>query len=97
MFSGNLYSFQKGIGILDLLKAATKSIDDGKEYVVEVDIKSYFENINHDVLEKQLLSIFQDKNFVDLIMIFHKCSIIKDGLTRKNKKGLITGSSLGPI
>ncbi|WP_296883666.1 CRISPR-associated endonuclease Cas1 [Thomasclavelia sp.] len=97
MFSGNLYSFQKGIGILDLLKEATISIDDGKEYVVEVDIKSYFENINHDVLEKQLLSIFQDKNFVDLIMIFHKCSIIKDGLTRKNKKGLITGSSLGPI
>ena len=96
-FIGNLYSFNKNVGILDLLKEAVRCISDGCEYVVEVDIRSYFENIRLDLLERQLLLYFKDSKFVELVLRFHRCLIINDGVTRRNVKGLITGSSLGPI
>ena len=96
-FIGNLYSFKKNVGILDLLKEAVRCIRDGYEYVVEVDIRSYFENIRLDLLERQLLLYFKDSKFVELVLRFNRCLIINDGVTRRNVKGLITGSSLGPI
>ena len=96
-FIGNLYSFKKNVGILDLLKEAVRCISDGCEYVVEVDIRSYFENIRLDLLERQLLLYFKDSKFVELVLRFQRCLIINDGVTRRNVKGLITGSSLGPI
>lgn len=68
-----------------------RCISDGYEYVVEVDIRSYFENIRLDLLERQLLLYFKDSKFIELVLRFHRCLIINDGVTRRNVKGLITG------
>lgn len=48
----SLYSFayQTGKGIDDAVVCAAKYIESGKEYVVQIDIKDFFENISHEKL-----------------------------------------------
>ena len=46
----NNYSFRKGKGTIDIIRRGLELIEEGYEYIVEIDIKIYFENIDHGLL-----------------------------------------------
>lgn len=93
----NNYSFRKGKGTIDVIRKGLELIAKGYEYIVEIDIKKYFENIDHDLLSKILFDVIDDKVLVSLIMKYQKCLIQKDGKIKRKNKGLITGSSINPV
>lgn len=93
----NNYSFRKGKGTIDIIRRGLELIEEGYEYIVEIDIKKYFENIDHGLLSKILFDVLNDKVLVSLIMKYQSCLIQKDGKVKRKNKGLITGSSISPV
>lgn len=93
----NNYSFRKGKGTIDVIRKGIELIEEGHEYIVEIDIKKYFENIDHGLLSKILFDVLDDKVLISLIMKYQSCLIQKDGNVKKKNKGLITGSSISPV
>lgn len=93
----NNYSFRKGKGTIDVIRKGIELIEEGHEYIVEIDIKKYFENIDHSLLSKILFDVIDDKVLISLIMKYQSCLIQKDGKIKRKNKGLITGSSISPV
>ena len=61
------------------LKELRKALqDDGYSYVVEAEIKGYFDNIDHDWLIKMLEQIVDDKAFVGLIRKWLKAGVLNE-------------------
>ena len=66
-------------------------------YVVEVDIKKFFDNISHYWLQRCLEDRISDKNFLWLIRRVLRAGIVKDGVTRSSKRGTPQGGVISPL
>lgn len=67
----------------------------GLHYVVDIDIKGFFDNINHGKLLKQIWSIgIRDKNLISVISKMLKANIIGEG---KMDKGTPQGGIISPL
>jgi group II intron reverse transcriptase/maturase len=66
-------------------------------YVVEADIRSFFDQVNHDWLLKFLGVRVGDKRVHRLIWRMLKGGIMEDGLTRASDEGTPQGGSLSPL
>ena len=68
-------------------------------YVVDIDIKGFFDNVNHGKLLKQLWSIgIKDKRVLAIISKMLKAEIVMpDGTIVQNEKGTPQGGILSPL
>ena len=74
------FGYRPGIGIRESRQALSKELQNGRyNYVVEADIKGYFENINHDWLKKMLSHRIDDEAFLRLIEKWLKAGILESG------------------
>lgn len=65
------------------------------EYVVDIDIKGFFDNVNHAKLIKQMWSLgIRDKNLLSIISKLLKAPIVGEGVP---KKGTPQGGILSPL
>lgn len=71
----------------------------GFHYVVDIDIKGFFDNVDHGKLLKQLWSLgIQDKQLICIISKMLKAPILMpDGKTSKPDKGTPQGGILSPL
>ena len=66
-------------------------------YVVDVDIKGFFDNVNHDWLIKFLEHDIEDKNFIRYVKRFLKAGIMEEGKYLESDKGTPQGGLISPI
>ena len=66
-------------------------------YIVEADIKGFFDNVNHEWLTKFLELTIKDKNFIRYIKRFLKAGIIEDLKYYESEKGTPQGGLISPI
>jgi len=67
-------------------------------YVVEADIKGFFNNIDHDILLEMISNRVDDKRFLRLIAKWLKAGILEeDGLIEYPENGTPQGGSISPI
>lgn len=68
-------------------------------YVVDIDIKGFFDNVSHSKLLKQMWSIgIRDKNLLSIISKMLKAPVeLNDGTRIKNDKGTPQGGVLSPL
>ena len=81
---------------------AVKIINDtimGKKagYVLEADIKGFFDNVDHEWLMKFLGNDIEDKNFLRYVKRFLIAGIMEDGEYRESEKGTPQGGLISPI
>ena len=70
----------------------------GYHYVVDVDIKGFFDNVNHGKLLKQIWALgIQDKNLLSLISKMLKAPIEENGKRTITDKGTPQGGVLSPL
>lgn len=71
----------------------------GLHFVVDVDIKSFFDNINHKKLIKQLIKIgIKDKKIISIIKAMLKTEVVlPNGEIVKPEKGTSQGGILSPL
>ena len=78
---------------------AMKSIQtwNGITWVIEGDIKAYFDNISHSILIGMLSKYIKDQQFIDLLWKFLRAGVKINGKFEKTKLGVPQGSLISPI
>ena len=66
-------------------------------YILEADIKSFFDNVNHNKLMEFLKYTIQDRNFLRYINRFLKSGVIENMKYYKTDKGTPQGGLISPI
>lgn len=96
-FSKNSHAFQQGKGIDSAVAGSAEYIKMGLEYVVEIDIEDFFENIHHLYLLSTIKSLVWDPILYNLLEKYINCYVESDCCIKKKKCGILQGSSLSPI
>ncbi len=66
-------------------------------YIVEADIKGFFNNIDHDLLLKMIEKRVDDKPFINLIRKWLKAGILDKGTVIHPATGTPQGGMVSPI
>lgn len=98
LLPNNFYGFRKGRNALQALSYLSKSIsisDLTRYYLLKIDIKKCFDNINHNYIIKNFPF---PKKYLKLLTRWLKCIKINlNGKKEKLTKGVCQGSILGPL
>lgn len=88
------YAYQTGKGVQSAVMQAAKYIEEGKIWVVELDIKNFFDNIDLTKIIDLLEYNVAKKEIISLIKKYLYCKVICDSDIKKKTKGLIQGARL---
>lgn len=92
------YGFRPKRSCHDALKALDKTVMTKPiNYVVEVDIKGFFDNVNHYWLQRCLEERIADRNLLWLVRKFLKAGVIEDGKKVATELGAPQGGVASPI
>lgn len=97
--SDRMYGFRPNRSCHDALRQISVDIEwNNTNYVVEADIRGYFDNINHEKLIECLQLYIKDPNVIRLVKRFLKAGIIiENGKYMENTSGTPQGSILSPV
>lgn len=96
-FSESSYGFRPNRNQHQAIQQSIKFYEQGYKVVVDCDLKSYFDTINHQKLMEYLKVFIQDKVILKLIWKFLKSGILENGLTKPTESGAPQGGVLSPI
>lgn len=96
-FSGYSYGYRPGRNAQQALRQASKYVTEGREVVVDMDMKSFFDEVNHDRLMYELSTKIGDKILLRLIRKYLQSGILLGGLISQRTKGTPQGSPLSPL
>jgi RNA-directed DNA polymerase len=96
-FAEHSYGFRPGKGCQDALRQVDKLLKTGYFYIVDADLKSYFDTIPHERLMERIKERIADGRVLNLIQSFLKARIL-DGLTDlESERGAPQGAVLSPL
>ncbi|CAI3250563.1 reverse transcriptase domain-containing protein [Enterococcus cecorum] len=72
-------------------------LNEGYEWVIDIDIEKYFDTVNHDKLISILIEKINDVPTLNLIRKFLRAGIMDDGLISESTMGVPQGGPLSPI
>ena len=96
IFEKESHAYQENKGITTAVESAKRYIENKKEFVVEIDVKNYFDEINIELMLSILRENITDKRVISLIEAYLFCTVISDGEIYKKEKGLVQGCSMSP-
>lgn len=92
------YGFRPERGCHDALKELNRIIMRQKvNYVVDADIRGFFDNVDHDWMMKFLRHRVTDTPMLQLIRRFLKAGILEDGQRRATEEGVPQGGTCSPL
>ena len=72
-------------------------LNEGCEWVIDLDIEKYFDTVNHDKLISILREKVKDDVTLHLVRSFLRAGIMEDGIIHRNEEGVPQGGPLSPI
>jgi len=96
-FSARSYGFRPGRNAQMALQQASEYVAEGRVVVVDMDMKSFFDEVNHDRLMYELSTKIGDKLLLRLIRKYLRSGILSGGLISQRTKGTPQGSPLSPL
>ena len=96
-FSENSYGFREGRNAHRAVEQAKKYLEEGKVWIVEMDLEKFFDRVNHDKLMGLLAKRIVDKRTLKLIRSYLNSGIMEGGLTSPRQEGTAQGSPLSPL
>lgn len=96
LFSENSHGFRPNRSCHTALQQITKTCN-GCSWVIEGDIKGFFDNIDHEILLEILSRKIDDGRFINLIRKFLKSGIMEEGLILNPITGTPQGGIISPL
>lgn len=96
-FSEHSYGFRPDRSAHDAMEEVLMHLNEGYEWVIDLDIEKYFDTVNHDRLISCIREKVNEKEVLHLIRRFLKGGIMEDGVIQKNEAGTPQGGPLSPI
>lgn len=96
-FSEHSYGFRPGRSCQQAIEEALVYLNEGYEWVIDLDIEKYFDTVNHDKLISILRKRINDAKTLRLVRQFLQAGVMEDGLISPSKEGVPQGGPLSPI
>lgn len=96
-FSEHSHGFRPGRRAHDAVRKARRYIQDGRRWVVDVDLERFFDRVNHDVLMARLSRHISDKSVLRLIRLYLEAGILVNGVKVDRHEGTPQGGPLSPL
>jgi len=97
VFSDNSFGFRPNRSAHDAIKRVTEFYNQGYHYVIDLDLKSYFDTVNHDLLMKFIKQYIDDEWLLRMIRKFLTSGVMDGKLFQKSEKGTPQGGNLSPL
>ena len=97
-FAEHSYGFRPGRGCKDALRRVQHLLDEGRTWIVDADLKSYFDTIPHEKLMKRVGERVADGRVLGLIQSYLKQGVM-DGLSwyEAGEEGTPQGAVISPL
>lgn len=96
-FSEHSHGFRPGRRAHNAVREAQQYIQDGKRWVVDVDLEKFFDRVNHDVLMGKLENRITDRRMLRIIRRYLGAGIMADGVVLERHEGTPQGGPLSPL
>jgi len=96
-FRPHSYGFRPGRNAHQAVSQAQTYINAGYQHVVDIDLKSFFDEVDHSILLALIYKKVKCKLTMQLLRRFLRAPIQVDGKLRKRRKGVPQGAPLSPL
>jgi RNA-directed DNA polymerase len=96
-FAEHSYGFRPGRSGKDALRRVDQLIKSGYRYTVDVDLKSYFDTIPHDLLIRELRKYVADNQVIGLVEKFLRAKVLEDLKHWTPEAGAPQGAIISPL
>ena len=96
-FSEHSHGFRPGRRAHNAVREAQQYIQDGRRWVVDVDLEKFFDRVNHDVLMGKLHNRIGDQRVLRIIRRYLEAGIMAEGVVVERHEGTPQGGPLSPL
>ena len=96
-FSDHSYGFRPGRSAHQAIERAQGYIQEGHQWVVDIDLERFFDRVNHDILMALLAKQVKDTRVLKVIRAFLSSGVMDDGLVSPTTEGTPQGGPLSPL
>lgn len=96
-FDKHSYGFRPGKNAHQAVKTAQGYLNEGYNWIIELDLEKFFDKVNHQKLMHLLSQKVKDKRTLRLINSYLKSGIMEGGLVSQRVEGTPQGSPLSPL
>ena len=96
-FSENSYGFRPGRKAEQAVIKALEFMNDGYDWIVDLDLSKFFDNVNHEWLMKFLRNDIADPNYLRYIARMLKSGVMIEGKYEDTSVGTPQGGLISPI
>ena len=96
-FSESSYGFRKGRSTHQAIAAAQRYLHEGYRWVIDIDLETFFDRVNHDRLMARMATKVSDKRMLALTRAFLTGGVLEAGLVSPTEEGTPQGGPLSPL
>ena len=96
-FSDNSFGFRPNRSAHDALKRSQEYMNEGYTWLVDIDLASYFDTVNHDMLIGLIYKEIKDIRVITLIRKYLNAGVMINGVVNTTTLGVPQGGNLSPL
>jgi RNA-directed DNA polymerase len=96
-FSEHSHGFRPGHSAHQAVSEAQRYVQEGRRWVVDVDLERFFDRVNHDVLMGKLARRIADGQVLRLIRRYLNAGVLANGVALERQEGTPQGGPLSPL
>ena len=96
-FHPNSYGFRPQRNAHQAIQQSQRNINEGYKHIVEIDLKSFFDEVDHAILLELIYGKVKCQTTLRLIRLWLRTPIVINGKLTKRRKGTPQGSPLSPL
>ena len=96
-FSESSYGFRPGRSAQQAVQVARRQVEDGRRWVVDLDLEKFFDRVNHDILMSRVARKVKDKQVLLLIRRYLQAGMFEGGMASPRSEGTPQGGPLFPL
>jgi RNA-directed DNA polymerase len=96
-FSTHSYGFRPGRSAAQAVQQARHYHEEGRRWVVDIDLEKFFDRVNHDILMSRVARQVKDQRILKLIRSYLQAGIMEGGVATARREGTPQGGPLSPL
>lgn len=91
------YGFRPGKSAKQALEQVDRILEEGKRWVIQIDLKQFFDNIPHEVIMDRLREYIEDEEVLKLTQMFLENGVLIENKIRYATTGTPQGGVISPL